>query len=706
MSEPPAIPADSAFDVALPQLPYPGLRPFEKHEWPIFFGRERVADDLVDEIVRAKLLMVHGDSGCGKSSLVRAGVLPRLELENARGGIRWRTCATSPGESPLWNLARDLASQLTGEPDEERATEIRRVLNFGRSAPARLAELLGAAPNHQLCLLVDQFEELFDHSRHHGPEETLLLTTFCTALFQERPAGLNVILTMRSEFLGACARFGDFATTVNATQYLLPRMPHQDLLRAIREPARLYGGEISRPLAERLVADAGHGQDGLPLIQHGLTMLHGRHATTDQPWRLELEHYAQGPPLGHLLSQHADEVYAAVQRTLPAERSHRVEEVFRALTDVNADGHAIRRPQRFRQLVDVTGGDEGTVRQIVDAFRAEGVSFLRPYGAVPIGLDDRVDVSHEALIRSWRRIADPADGWIVREFHSGLVWRSLLVQADSYERDGKQVLGPATTDERESWLRERTEAWAGRYGGGWHRVVALVEASVVARDAERRSTLHAQRVKAVAIGASLLLLVSVGFGLKLRQQSSELATQAVMVGDQAQKLTRQNDELQRALGELQEKNDYLQKRGEELAKTSADLSAQADTLIQQRGSDASRAVAERIATLANGLLLVGVQTLGATDSQREELNGKLKNAGYGLHQLSASYQDRPSFFSARSTVLYYSDASRAAARALADTLRSPKFTGQEFQIQRGSGLGVDPDKKETTLFVHWVKPVR
>ena len=91
----------SVFDIELPPRPYPGLRPFEKHEWPIFFGREIMATDVIDRIIQQQLLVVHGDSGCGKSSLIRAGVLPRLEQESARGGVVWRTAVAQPGDAPL-----------------------------------------------------------------------------------------------------------------------------------------------------------------------------------------------------------------------------------------------------------------------------------------------------------------------------------------------------------------------------------------------------------------------------------------------------------------------------------------------------------------------------------------------------------------------------------------------------------------------------
>ncbi|QTF94212.1 hypothetical protein [Halomonas sp. BM-2019] len=485
---------ESLFRVDLPARPYPGLRPFEKHEWPIFFGRERMTDAIVAQLIRQRLIVVHGDSGCGKSSLILAGVLPRLEQDNARGGCCWRTCTLTPGEAPLWNLARALA-ELDGSPaGEERVIEIRRLLNAGRHAPEALAERLCHAPDTHVCLLIDQFEELFDHARRHEPDEARLLTDILVGLFTAPPEGLYAVLTMRSEFLGACARFQGFAETVNATQYLLPRMGHADLLRAIREPALLYDGTVSRELAERLIADSGGGQDQLPLIQHGLMLLHRQQSTTPA-WRLGLEHYPRGLGLAGLLSEHADAVMHEVQQAhrQVGDSPRLVEDLFRALTDINAEGQAIRRPQTLARLVAVTGAREAALRAIIDAFRADGVSFLRPYGNEPIAAQERIDVSHEALIRCWRKIAEPEDGWLIREFRNGLVWRALLVQADSFERDPTNVLAPTTTDERELWLRRRNPAWAERYGGGWERVQRLLAASAAERDRKRAEQAAAKR---------------------------------------------------------------------------------------------------------------------------------------------------------------------------------------------------------------------
>ncbi|VVM39993.1 hypothetical protein PS662_02894 [Pseudomonas fluorescens] len=497
---------EKIFTVILPPRPYPGLRPFEKNEWPIFFGRERMADAIVSELISKRLLVVHGDSGCGKSSLIRAAVLPRLEQESARAGLRWRTCTAMPRGGPLLNIAEALASVDGRADDDERVITLRRVLNFGADAPKELARLMCQRAGDHVCILIDQFEELFEHARKNGPEEAQLLTQFLIALQQNPPPGLYVVLTMRSEFLGSCAHYKGFAEAVNATQYLLPRMDHSDLLRAICEPARLFDGEISLPLAERLIVDSGGGQDQLPLIQHGLMLLFEQHvaktgqqAQTDTTWRLGMEQYQHTSGLAGLLSAHADEILEQAQATLP-NGSQLVEAIFRALTDINAEGQAIRRPLTFADLIAVTGGEESDVRRVLDLFRIDGVSFLKPHGQVPLEAGTLIDISHEALIRCWQKIDDPQQGWLKREFRSGLVWRALLVQADSFEQDADNVLGAAVTTDRERWILKYNREWAKRYGGDWDRVQALLKASIKARN-------HTRRMKLIRRAGSLVVIL-------------------------------------------------------------------------------------------------------------------------------------------------------------------------------------------------------
>ena len=556
-----ALPIESELDVDLPPHPYPGLRPFTKEEWPIFFGRESMCDDVIARLVRGRLVVVHGDSGCGKSSLIQAGVLPRLEQQAAQGGGRWRTWGATPGEEPLGNLARALARKPDGRIDDERAMNFRRVLNHGHDAPGPLRALLAADPTDHVCILIDQFEEAFGRAARTCPDEVALLVELMMGVQEGLAERTYVIVTMRSEFLGACARHEGFAEAVNAALYLVPRIEHADLVRAIREPATLYGGAVDRALAEHLIAEAGRSQDQLPLIQHALMRMNRTRSLAPGPppatglagseapagWRLSLDHNVGGEgSLPGLLSNHADRVADDVRARLPDDpASDRVlEQIFRALTEINADGHAIRRPQRLRELVAISGSDAETVRTIVDAFRADGVSFLRPYGGRPLSMDDRVDISHEALMRSWRRIADPKDGWLQREFRDGLAWRLLLEQAESFEQNHANILSSASVEERGRWLSGRTPAWAERYGGGWERVARLVESSAaewarrawVERQERARQVRARTRLTLIAWSAAIAFAVLAAFALQQRGVAvrSVIAIQQKVIAEKSQ----------------------------------------------------------------------------------------------------------------------------------------------------------------------------
>lgn len=571
-------PAESGFGaeggVVLPPRPYPGLRPFERDEWPVYFGRERMSDEVVARLIRQHMVFVHGDSGCGKSSLVRAGVFARLEQGAA--GASWRTAIALPRQAPLWNVAEALAG-VAGEGDagehEARVLDWRRALNCGRDAPAAIAELLARGAGGPVCLLIDQFEELFQHARLFGADEARLLATVLIALYENPPEGFYVAMTMRSEYLGACARFEGFAELVNATQYLLPRMAREDMLRAIREPALLYDGQVSREMADRLIADVGGGQDQLPLIQHGLMRFYRKHvgAVSSGAWKIGIEDFPARGGLSGMLSAHADVVAKAVQRLIdPGARGRLVEELFRALTDVNADGQAIRRPQTLEQLAALTGVGVGVVREVVDVFRSDGVSFLSPYGSKMLAPDDLVEVSHEALIRCWRALADSADGWLVRELRDGLVWRSLVVHGESFERDPQNVLAPAVAEERETWLKRRNPTWAARYGGGWERVTRMIKASVDARDRAQKDAAEALRREGRAslmrIGLAVLGTLVVMLFLALDYAYDQIGESKVQFAS-AEATRSSNTDLVAELAAARERGDELKRQLEETVKT-------------------------------------------------------------------------------------------------------------------------------------------
>ncbi len=497
----------------LPERPYPGLRPFDDNEWMIFFGRERMIDDVIGRLAESRLVLVHGVSGSGKSSLVRAGVLPKLALQYRRHGAPWLICAMRPSGGPLWNLAAEFARLEGRERDLERVSGIVAQFNARGATLASVAASLEGVRDKSLCILVDQFEELFRYEKETSRDEAELFVALieCAATESGGETGteavdLHVIVTMRSEFLGECARFAGFAETINRTQYLVPRMDDDGLLRAVRRPAEMYGGAIDEALAERLIASVRGREDELPLLQHGLMLMWKdatKHAAPGERVSFDGRIVDEAGGLAELLSRHAD---AVMVEAAPDERRARiVEAVFRTLTDVNAEGSATRRPLAFRSLCAVTGAKPEELRPILDAFRAPGVTFLTPYAPAEIADKTPIDVSHEALIRCWRKIGEKPDGWLQKEMREGLGWRALLFQADNFASDASNYLSDPATEWGERRLKERNEAWAERYGDGWPKVEGLVEASrehweqdEIEKEERRQAEIETERLSRVA----------------------------------------------------------------------------------------------------------------------------------------------------------------------------------------------------------------
>lgn len=568
------------------QRPFPGLRPFDFRDHEFFFGREEQIYALYRLIDRSRFVAVVGSSGSGKSSLVRAGLLPLLDEETSgQGGRNWQRRVMRPGEAPITSLARLLASLAYDDDSTIAAVRQERIAFDLRRSSFGIADAISKIENlkgFSLLLVVDQFEELFRYGSGSptGARDAIdearsrdEATQFVQLLLEGSRASqgdIHIVVTMRSDFIGDCARFHGLPEAVSASQFLVPSLTRDQLEEVIRCPLEKIGDTIEPALVERLLNDSSDELDQLPVLQHCLLRLWERagtdpadkarpevvaEASTEAPRatvtssrHLRMEHYLGIGGMSGALSRHAEEILAELSGLELA-----VEQTFRALAEIDREGRAIRRALPFRQLLEESGVPETDLRRVLDRFRADDCSFLVPsVSDVPvIEAATRIDVGHEALLRRWARTSGVGGsivsseteggsgerlGWLRCEERDGQLYRGLLSLLDHVGTDAP-TLPLGLVDERWTWwnTHPRTPAWAARYGGDFDRVQQLFEASLAALRAEdarkqREAALRARVAKITRVGAivvSGLLIVAVVLAF-LSYRQAEIAKRSYL----------------------------------------------------------------------------------------------------------------------------------------------------------------------------------
>src|SRR5262245_8313683 len=501
--------------------PFPGLRPFEFHENPLFFGREGQAEQLVEKLGRERFLAVVGASGGGKSSLARAGLLPALYGGFMTGaGSAWRVAIMRPGNDPIGNLARALNHiDVFGSDDaENNALQVAITEATLRRGGPGLVEAVRQAnmpATENLLVVVDQFEEIFRvekgrrDERYENDKAAFIKLLLGAKNQTETP--IYVALTMRSDYLGDCAQFWDLPEAINEAQYLIPRLTREQRRAAITGPIAVAGGEITPRLVNRLLNDVGDNPDQLPILQHALMRTWDEwanktpaHNAVHEGEAIDLCCYEAIGGMAQALSRHADEAFDEVGREMGARGQQIAEKMFKALTEKGADNRETRRPITLGEICDVTEAGAVEVVSVIEKFRAPGRSFLTPQAGAPLDADSLIDISHESLIRGWKGRENEnsekekrLNEWVEEEARSARIYVRLADTAVLH-RDGQAGLWrdpdlKLALDWQEKQRPNRH--WARRYHTEFDLAMGFLRASRERQIEEIFEREHAQQEK-------------------------------------------------------------------------------------------------------------------------------------------------------------------------------------------------------------------
>ncbi len=498
--------------------PYPGLRSFRREETHVFFGREQTVSEMVDRLARHRFLAVTGYSGSGKSSLVRVGLLDALDRGMlVKAGSDWAVADFAPGGQPFSRMTAALAEAIGGDrlKHEHELGLLEAKLARGPKGLLEWLDEIELGPRTNLLLLVDQFEEIFRYRQGQSGDDVDAFVQLLLASAHAPDRRVYVVITMRSDFLGDCARFAGLAERINDSQFLTPRLTREQCREAIEGPAGVYDGRVEAALTTRMLNDMAGNPDQLPLMQHVLMLLWQearQRAGGDGRPELTLADYERlggigtgdweavysieqeepsilrrlfggarhkgtadtsdaGPQLG-ALSGHADRVLME----LTPEQQRLAGRLFRALTQSDGpSGRAVRRPVTLEQAAAITEARLSDLVPVIEAFRAPGRHFLTPLPPAPLTAKTMIDISHESFIRQWGKLR----GWVQEESHSAETYRSIERGARQWKRGLADLIPKLDLAVARKWLKDErpNAAWARRYGDAFNLAMTYLRKS-------------------------------------------------------------------------------------------------------------------------------------------------------------------------------------------------------------------------------------
>jgi len=410
--------------------PYRGLFAFQEADASLFFGREQVTQDLLTAVKRQSLVAVVGASGSGKSSVVFAGLVPRLRSPQH---LPWQIVSFRPGSKPFDALAEAWLELPSQRPDERpfRLQVLELSVNFQQDPQAlsqAIARLHQQNPNTRLLLIVDQFEELY----------TLCPTTerqpFLNHLLDavESAPSVTLLLTLRADFYGYALSDRRWSDALQNAVYNLGPMSRQELERAIAQPAAQTQVQLEPGLLDKLI-QATWGQAGrLPLLEFALTELWA------QQYAGRLTHRAYDAIGGveEALANHAERIYAQLQSV----DQQRVQRIFVQLVEPGIGTDASRR----LATRDEVGDNNWDLVSHLASSRLVVTNCNETTG------EETVEIVHEALIRHWKRLA----AWlqIDGEFRH---WQEELRRArrqwEGSDREDESLLGGKRLADAKDW---------------------------------------------------------------------------------------------------------------------------------------------------------------------------------------------------------------------------------------------------------------
>ncbi|WP_179052046.1 WD40 repeat domain-containing protein [Nostoc sp. TCL26-01] len=500
--------------------PYKGLKKFESADKDLFFGRDQFLTGLVNELEQTNLILLLGASGSGKSSVVRAGLIPWL---SQKWGSHLVNLTLTPDIDPFESFYASLLSKY-----KQAEAQIAR-----NAQPDTLTEVVKSLkqPNEHWFILIDQFEELFTTSLADKRDNFI---ASLVQLSKTKEHSVKIMMTMRADFLDRLSPYPQLVKATDRHRPLIAEMQIDELRLAIEQPAAQYGVVFETGLVEEIIKDI-QGQAGyLPLLQYTLNLLWETEVQTGSinDRTLNISTYRELGGVRGALQKHVDQIYSAL---LEPEKLA-TQRIFLKLVGIGGNSESITEWKPVRRRANRFEFSDQLEQSVLVKFINEN---LLVSDRQPQAQESTVEIAHEILLTSWETL----NTWI-KENRQAIVLRNRLnddvVRWQSKKKEDELWSGSRL----EQVLELRKDPTFNQVLGGFSEAGSqFIDASVGLRDRQRRRTI----IGLTSFSAFALFLA--GFaGWQWRQ--SEIAKSDVLIRS-AEILLSQGKEFEALIESLQ-----------------------------------------------------------------------------------------------------------------------------------------------------------
>ncbi len=535
--------------------PYIGLKSFEEQDAPLFFGRERSVGQL-EQLIRAHhFVAVLGGSGVGKTSLVKAGLIPKVAGSTTPEGGQWHKIAFRIGTDPMQNLAEQLVALSALQPedstmDAERWLSVLKVkLKRSENTLTQLLESIETYRKDRFLIVTDQFEEIFRLVNSQSTELYEQAVEFFKLIIHAvtQHTRIHVAMVMRSDYTDQAHLLPGLVELLNQSYYLVPQMTREELKMAITEPTKRAGASLTSSLTFRFLNDMGTHTDQLPVLQHTLMRTWEFHMQkNNESTTLDLPDYEAVGGIERALEQHAEEIYHILDSD---EKKLVTEKLFKAITEKEEDKPAVRSPKTYSQLKALTKASDAVLKEVIATFSQPGRDFLVSPPFADVKSDTLIDITHESIMQLWGRLHK----WIQEEQEAVTMYRQLCQQAELYHEGKAGALENPQLDVLLFWYEHQkpTEAWGQQYDPSYARAITYLKHSKSAYDFEQqqREIRQKKRLKnarrlALLMGVlSMLTLILFIYAIIARVETQANAEKALKAKQQAEMEKKSADSL-------------------------------------------------------------------------------------------------------------------------------------------------------------------